>query len=151
MKRRHWISGVTFGVLTIFFAGLAFGESCPTLIGDWDVSSDSSAYDSTGSGCLPSSIVGCFAYVTSTGVLRIEGQTGCLFYGFYTRTDAVEPVQPLTGAIGSGLEIKMTGSATIVDGTLVGPRRINGLVSDLEIPTGRTINTARVTAIKRGR
>lgn len=152
MRRCHGIGGISFGVLTFLVGGLAVGAPCPTLIGDWDVTSESSAYDlppAPTTGCLPSDIEGCFVVVTSTGTLHIENQDGCLFTGYYERSGGSEPIQPLTGAIGPSLQIRMTGSATIVDGNLVGHRRIEALVSDLEIPAGRTVNTSRVTAIKR--
>jgi hypothetical protein len=151
MKLYHGISGVTLGILTYFVGGLAVGAPCPTLVGEWDVTSESAAYDSPPApeGCLTSVVPGCFAFVSSTGILRIENQAGCVFSGFYVRTDATEPSQPLTGAIGPSLQIRMTGSATLVDGNLVGHRRIEALVSDLEIPLGRTVNTSRVTATKR--
>jgi len=153
MKRSHWISVLTVPVVTFFLGGLALAERCPDLTGVWDVSSESSFYESTGVSSLScasvSGVGGCFGYSTSTGVLHIEGQNGCLFYGFYERTDKVEPVQPLTGAIGSAFEIRVTGSATLAEGNLVGPRRINAINSGLEIPGGRTVNTGRSTLIKR--
>jgi len=42
----------------------------------------------------------------------------------------------------------MTGSATLVQGNLVGPRRIDAIVSNPEIPLGSTVNTTRAGAIK---
>jgi hypothetical protein len=140
MKRSYRMIGMMLVVFTFFLGGLAFGDSCPRLVGEWDVTSESVAYS-------PSD--GSFIYVNSAGILHIVHQNGCLFYGSYERTDSTEPVQPLTGAIGPASAITMTGSATLVQGNLVGPRRIDAIVSNLEIPLGSTVNTSRATAIKR--
>jgi hypothetical protein len=139
MNLRHCIGSTRLGVLLLFVAGSAFGESCPSLVGSWSVVAESASFST--------SPTISYSYVDSAGTLNIFDQEGCLFQAVYQRTDVSEPAQPLTGAIGPGSEITLTGVATIARGKLVGPRRIEAVVSDLA-PGGGTINTTRATATR---
>lgn len=135
----HW-QRITFLAAALMLAApVAFADSCPNLLGNWNVTSESAAYDAG-----PPVYA---AFVSSTGVLTVYDQRNCLFLARYQRTDLAEPEQWLTGAIGPSGDLTLTGSSNLAKGKLVGRSRMEVVVSDFS-PGGGTINTSLATAIR---
>lgn len=137
MKTCLCVTGLT--VLSSLFATPALADGCPNLLGNWNVTAQSAAYEAG-----PPVTT---AYVSSVGVLTIYNQLNCLFLAVFQRTDVAEPPQQLTGAIGPSSEITLTGYSTLARGNLIGRSRIDVVVSDFA-PGGGTINTSRGVAVR---
>jgi hypothetical protein len=139
ISMKHWQRMTFFAAALTLAAPAAIADSCPNLLGSWNVTSESAAYD-VGPPVYT-------AFVSSTGVLTVYDQRNCLFLARYQRTDEAEPEQWLTGAIGPSGGLTLTGSSTLARGNLVGRSRMEVVVSDFP-PGGGTINTSLAVATR---
>ena len=110
MIRKNFIFVLTLG-LTIFIAGVAFGQNCSDIVGDWDLTIEWVYYDDVDDS---------YGYTTYNGIIHIVDQNGCLFYGYVEFPDDPESDGPLTGIITKRRFITASGCDTILNGMLSG-------------------------------
>ena len=76
MIKKHALFIITLG-LSVFIGGLAFAQSCPDVVGDWEVTGEQ-VLGQWRPGEDPSFV---YIYQSLDGVIVIVDQQGCLFYG----------------------------------------------------------------------
>ena len=131
MIKKFAISTIVLG-LSVLIGGWAFAQSCPDVVGEWDISGEQILSQWRYQQDPPFE----FTYQTLEGVIEIVDQQGCLFHG-WLYLGAFQ--FPLVGTI-KNRKITMVSGDAVANARLAGYDRINRLFTIMDITAYDTID-----------